>query len=87
MRPGAPLSFGTSAIKLAKSFEKGFSKEDLELANKNGYSTWGLLGGAWLAGNGGVRKYLQGLANPSDRHWSKSGSGTDVASRIQMFNF
>jgi hypothetical protein len=24
---------------------------------------------------------------PSDRHWSKSGSGTDVASRIQMFNF
>lgn len=76
-----------AAIKLAKSFEKGFSKEDLELANKNGYSTWGLLGGAWLAGNGGVRKFLKGQGNPSDRHWSKEGKGTDVASRIKMFNF
>lgn len=76
-----------AAIKLAKSFERGFNKKDLELAAQKGYTKFGLLGGAWLAGNGGLRKYLQGLANPSDRHWSKSGSGTDVASRIQMFNF
>lgn len=76
-----------AAIKLTKSFEKGFSKEDLELANKNGYSTWGLLGGAWLAGNGGVRKFLRGQGNPSDRHWSKEGKGTDVATRIKAFNF
>lgn len=76
-----------AAIKLAKQFEKGFNKQDLELATQKGYTKFGLLGGAWLAGNGGVRKYLQGLANPSDKHWSKSGSGTDVASRIQMFNF
>lgn len=76
-----------AAIKLAKSFENGFSKEDLELAKKNGYSTWGLLGGAWLAGNGGVRKFLQGKGNPSDRHWSKEGKGTDVATRIKAFNF
>lgn len=76
-----------AAIKLAKSFERGFNKKDLELAAQKGYTKFGLLGGAWLAGNGGVRKYLQGLANPSDGHWSKSGSGTDVASRIQMFNF
>lgn len=76
-----------AAIKLAKSFERGFNKKDLELAAQKGYTKFGLLGGAWLAGNGGVRKHLQGLANPSDRHWSKSGSGTDVASRIQMFNF
>lgn len=76
-----------AAIKLAKSFEKGFSKEDLELANKNGYSTWGLLGGAWLAGNDGVRKFLRGQGNPSDRHWSKEGKGTDVATRIKAFNF
>lgn len=76
-----------AAIKLAKQFERGFNKQDLELAAQKGYTKFGLLGGAWLAGNGGVRKYLQGLANPSDRHWSKSGSGTDVASRIQMFNF
>lgn len=76
-----------AAIKLAKQFERGFNKQDLELAAQKGYTKFGLLGGAWLAGNGGVRKYLQGLANPSDRHWSKSGSGTDVASRIAMFNF
>lgn len=76
-----------AAIKLAKQFERGFNKQDLELAAQKGYTKFGLLGGAWLAGNSGVRKYLQGLANPSDKHWSKSGSGTDVASRIQMFNF
>lgn len=76
-----------AAIKLAKQFEKGFNKRDLELAAQKGFTKFGLLGGAWLAGNGGVRKYLQGLANPSDKHWSKSGKGTDVASRIQMFNF
>lgn len=76
-----------AAIKLAKSFENGFSKEDLELAKQKGYSTWGLLGGAWLAGNGGVRRFLRGRGNPSDRHWSKEGKGTDVASRIKLFNF
>lgn len=76
-----------AAIKLAKQFERGFNKQDLELAAQKGYTKFGLLGGAWLAGNGGVRKYLQGLSNPSDKHWSKSGSGTDVASRMQMFNF
>ena len=76
-----------AAIKLAKSFERGFSKKDLELAAQKGYTKFGLLGGAWLAGNGGVRKYLQGLDNPSDKHWSKSGAGTSVADRIAMFNF
>ena len=76
-----------AAIKLAKQFERGFNKQDLELAAQKGYTKFGLLGGAWLAGNGGVRKYLQGLANPSDKHWSKSGAGTSVADRIKMFNF
>lgn len=76
-----------AAIKLAKSFERGFSKQDLELAAQKGYTKFGLLGGAWLAGNGGVRRFLQGLSNPSDKHWSKSGAGTSVADRIAMFNF
>lgn len=76
-----------AAIKLAKSFERGFNKKDLELAAQKGYTKFGLLGGAWLAGNGGVRRYLQGLDNPSDKHWSKSGAGTSVADRIAMFNF
>lgn len=76
-----------AAIKLAKAFERGFNKQDLELAAQKGYTKFGLLGGAWLAGNGGVRKYLKGLDNPSDKHWSKSGAGTSVADRIAMFNF
>lgn len=76
-----------AAIKLAKSFERGFNKQDLELAAQKGYTKFGLLGGAWLAGNGGVRRFLQGLDNPSDKHWSKSGAGTSVADRIAMFNF
>lgn len=76
-----------AAIKLAKAFERGFNKKDLELAAQKGYTKFGLLGGAWLAGNGGVRRYLQGLDNPSDKHWSKSGAGTSVADRIAMFNF
>lgn len=76
-----------AAIKLAKSFEKGFSKEDRELAKKQGFTTFGLLGGAWLAGNEGVRKFLKGQGNPSDRHWSKEGKGTSVADRIREFNF
>lgn len=76
-----------AAIKLAKSFERGFNKQDLELAAQKGYTKFGLLGGAWLAGNGGVRRFLQGLGNPSDKHWSKSGAGTSVADRIAMFNF
>lgn len=76
-----------AAIKLAKSFERGFNKRDLELAAQKGYTKFGLLGGAWLAGNGGVRRFLQGLGNPSDKHWSKSGAGTSVADRIAMFNF
>lgn len=76
-----------AAIKLAKQFERGFNKQDLELAAQKGYTKFGLLGGAWLAGNGGVRRFLQGLGNPSDKHWSKSGAGTSVADRIAMFNF
>lgn len=77
-----------AAIRLAKSFENGFSKEDLESAKKKGITTWGLLGGAWLAGNGGVRTFLQGKGNPSDNHWdSKTGKGTNVEERIRLFNF
>lgn len=83
-----PIKQIQAAINLAKSFEKGFSKEDMEAAKKRGISTWGLLGGAWLAGNGGVRTYLQGRSNPSDKHWDKKGgNGTSVEERIKIFNF
>lgn len=76
-----------SAIKLAKSFENEFNDSDRALASKQGFTKFGLLGGAWLAGAGGVRKFLKGQENPSDRHWSKTGAGTDVATRIKEFNF
>lgn len=76
-----------AAIRLAQDFERGFSKQDLDLARQKGFTTFGLLGGAWLGGVGGVRKYLQGLGNPSDKHWGKSGYGTTVGDRIKMFNF
>lgn len=76
-----------AAIKLAKSFESEFNEEDRRLAQEKGFTPFGLLGGAWLGGVGGVRKFLKGQGNPSDRHWSKEGKGTDVASRIKMFNF
>ncbi|GEM_PF-6734603 len=78
-----------AAINLAKQFEAGFTKQDLELAKQKGYGKFGLLGGAWLGGVGGVRKYLLGQGNPSDRHWDTSGKGrgTDVGSRINDFNY
>lgn len=76
-----------AAIKLAKEFEKGFSKEDLGIAKSKGFTKFGLLGGAWLAGNGGVRKYLKGISDPSDKHWDENGKGTNVSSRIKLFNF
>lgn len=74
-----------AALKLAKSFENGFTRDDLAKAQAKGFTKFGLLGGAWLAGNSGVRKYLQNKGNPSDRHWG--GTGTDVANRIKLFNF
>lgn len=78
-----------AAINLAKQFENGFTQQDLEIAKQKGYTKFGLLGGAWLGGVGGVRKYLLGQGNPSDKHWDKSGKnrGTDVASRIKAFNY
>ena len=76
-----------AAIKLAKSFEKGFNQKDRKMASEKGLTNFGLLGGAWLGGVEGVRKYLSGLGDPSDTHWSKTGAGTNVSSRIKAFNF
>ena len=76
-----------AAIKLAESFEKGFTEEDKKLAKQQGFTPLGLLGGAWLAGNAGVRKYLKGQGNLSDKKWSKSGAGTTVGQRMKEFNF
>lgn len=76
-----------AAVKLAESFEKGFTQQDKELAKKKGFTPFGLLGGAWLAGNSGVRQYLKGMGNPSDKKWSSKGQGTTVEKRMREFNF
>ena len=75
-----------AAIKLAQDFERGFNAKDLEAAKSKGYTMNGLLAGAWLGGVGGVRRYLYGMGDASDKHWSSSGAGTTVGTRIKEFS-
>ena len=74
-----------AAINLAKSMEKGFSKEDMAAAESKGITKWGMLGGAWLGGNGGLRRYLLKDENISDKHWG--GVGIDMINQIKRYNF
>ena len=67
------------ANRLLEFNKSQFTKKDLELAQKQGYSYDQLLAGAWLGGVGGVRKVLNGTGNPSDK------DGADVRSRMQKF--
>ena len=76
-----------AAINLAKSMEKGFSKEDISAAKSKGITKWGMLGGAWLGGNGGLRRYLLNNENISDKHWSSNNSGIDMINQIKRYNF
>lgn len=76
-----------AAINLAKSMEKGFSKEDISAAKSKGITKWGMLGGAWLGGNGGLRRYLLNNENISDKHWSSDNSGIDMINQIKRYNF
>ena len=76
-----------AAINLAKSMEKGFSKEDISAAKSKGITKWGMLGGAWLGGNGGLRRYLLNNENISDKHWSPNNSGIDMINQIKRYNF
>lgn len=76
-----------AAINLAKAMEKGFTKEDFEAAKNKGITRWGMLGGAWLGGNGGLRNYLLRGNNISDKHWNPNGGGIDMSSQIKRYNF
>lgn len=76
-----------AAVKLASDFANSFTKEDLELAKQQGYSMDALISGAWLGGVGGVRKVLRKQGNPTDKHWSKSGKGTSVKERMDLFKY
>lgn len=68
------------ANRLLEFNKSQFTKKDLELAQKQGYSYDQLLAGAWLGGVGSVRKVLTGTGNPSDK------DGADVRSRMQKFH-
>lgn len=76
-----------AAIALAKANERSFSQEDLEAAKNKGISKWGMLGGAWLGGVGGLRNYLLHNKNISDKHWSPTGAGIDMENQIKRYNF
>ena len=69
-----------AAIKLAKAFTRQFSQQDLQSAQNKGITMNGLIGGAWLAGVGGVKAYLHNGQNRSD-------GSTTVSQRIRLTNF
>ena len=76
-----------AAYKMLKIFENSFSDEDYEKAEQLGITKFGMLGGAWLGGPGGVRKVLNGKGNPSDKKWSKNGKqGSTVLTYMQIFS-
>lgn len=58
-----------------------------DLGKQRGYTDDTLVRGAWLAGAGGVNKYLRGAGNPSDKHWSPDGKqGIDVGTLMAKYN-
>lgn len=69
-----------SANKLADQYLKSFNEKDFEVAREMGYTDSALIAGAWLAGAGGVKKFLHKNQNSSDTH------GTNVKQRMDMFN-
>lgn len=76
-----------AAQRLADSFLKGFSQEDIKKARELGYSDSALVAGAWLGGVGGVRKLLHKGISVDDKSWSKNrSSGTDMRTRMKEFN-
>ncbi len=80
-----PVEQIKAAYMLAKQFESQYTQEDIAKAEAQGITRWGMLGGAWLGGVGGLRAALKG-ENRSDRHWN-NGKGTDVLTRIKQNNF
>lgn len=60
--------------------------EDLQLAKQKGYTLSALIAGAHFGGVAGMRRYLKTGKSASDRHWSKTNTGTDVGKRMQEFN-
>lgn len=58
-----------------------------DLGRQKGYSDDALVSGAWMGGPGGVKKYLLGQGNPSDRHWDPQGKqGSSVGEIMNNWN-
>lgn len=51
-----------------------------DVGRNKGYTEEALIAGCWLAGAGGVKKFLLGKGDPSDSHWyGNSGGGYKVS--------
>lgn len=78
-----PVQQVLAAIKLYKLNLKTLKNLNVyNLGKMKGYSDDALVTGAWLAGAGGVKKYLLGLSDPSDSHWYKNGNGGTSVSKV-----
>ena len=67
-----------AAVDLAESFENSFTEEDIKKAESLGYGMDSMIAGAWLAGPGGVKKFIWEGINRDDKHWSPEGAGVSV---------
>lgn len=67
-----------AAVDLAEAFENSFTEEDIKKAKSLGYGMDSMIAGAWLAGPGGVKKFIWEGINRDDKHWSPEGAGVSV---------
>lgn len=74
------------AMRLLRSNLSNFTEQDIEKARNLGYSINAMLGGAWLGGVGGVRKYLEGVDTTDAHHYGGKG-GSSVGRYFNIFNF
>ena len=75
------------AIKLARQSESQLTQEDRLKASRMGITLNGLIGGAWLGGIGGVRRFLHKGINATDRKWDPNNAGTSIKERMLATNF
>ena len=75
-----------AARSLADSFLSHLNEEDLAKMAEKGITRSGALGGMWLGGYGGFKRYLYNDENISDKHWNPSGAGIDMKTQIKRYN-
>lgn len=75
-----------AARSLADSFLSHLNEGDLAKMAEKGITRSGALGGMWLGGYGGFKRYLYNDENISDKHWSSSGAGIDMKTQIKRYN-